>query len=87
MDAEQKKLYDAFFAFINRADTDQLNDSPFERYFSKNFKIEQDKIIADRIISLVEDNSISKFSTFASLKSKVLISPIKNAEASRKASA
>ncbi len=71
MDAEQKKLYDAFFAFINRADTDQLNDSPFERYFSKNFKIEQDKIIADRIISLVEDAGICELSLYSELNKRM----------------
>lgn len=71
MDAEQKKLYDDFFAFINRADTDQLNDSPFERYFSKNFNIEQDKIIADRIISLVEDAGICELSLYSELNKRM----------------
>ena len=71
MTDEQRELYEEFFEFVNRVNNRQLNDSVFDRYFSKKIKVEQSKIIADKIIGLVEDAEIYELPLYGELNRRL----------------
>ena len=71
MTDEQRELYEEFFEFVKRVNNRQLNDSVFDRYFSKKIKIEQSKIIADKIIGLVEDAGIYELPLYGELNRRL----------------